>query len=240
MSRSTVEMLDIKKTPEIYPMTSMQETLEYFHDKLKDLNARAYEASAAIQKLGEQVQQLSSRAHKTKASVEQAQQTVQEGVERSAQKPEQAPYLLSTMYRRFSEQALLPEPLWGRLQAKFKPEREAEAEPAPVRGTEVELEAVQEAESDLESEEDVSPCLHRRLIREYKFEDELQAETVPELPPAPSQSLHFRRFSEQELDARGLRRPSLKMMPPDEMQDILDMAVTAASLRLDATPVFLG
>jgi hypothetical protein len=102
------------------------------------------------------------------------------------------------------------------------------------------LQAVEVEQEDLDSPEDLSPGLYRRLIVEHTFEDELQAEPVPELPPTPSQSLHFRRFSEQELDARGLRRPSLKMMPPDEMQDILDMAVTAASLRLDATPVFLG
>jgi hypothetical protein len=30
MSKSTADMLNIRKTPEIYPMTSMQETLEYF------------------------------------------------------------------------------------------------------------------------------------------------------------------------------------------------------------------
>ena len=239
MSRSTAEMLDIKKTPEIYPMTSIQETLQYFHDKLNHLNARAYEASAAIQKLGEQVQQLRTATYKTKASVEQAQETVLEmsaapeaGVERSAEKPEEAPYLLAEMYRRFSEQALLQEPLWARLQAKFKPERGAEAESEPLQAVEVEQE-------DLDSPEDLSPGLYRRLIVEHTFEDELQAEAVQEVPPTPARSLHFRRFSEQELHARGLRRPSLKMMPPDEMQDILDMAVTAASLRLDATPVFV-
>jgi hypothetical protein len=111
MSRSTPDMLDIRKTPEIYPMTSMQETLEYFHDKLNHLSTRAYETTAAIQRLGEQVQQLSTRSPKKQASIEPVQQTVCE---------------------------LGAAPLWGRLQAKFKAapalEPEAVQEPAkPLR-----------------------------------------------------------------------------------------------------------
>ena len=69
-----VDIFDVKKTPEIYPMTSIHETFEYFHDKMNQLNKRAYENSAMMQRLAEQVQQLSTRTHKPAASIEQAQQ----------------------------------------------------------------------------------------------------------------------------------------------------------------------
>ena len=243
MSRSTVEMLDIKKTPEIYPMTSMQETMQYFHDQLHLLKKNVFEHSAVLQRIEKQMQQLGTRADKTKASVEQAQQTVQEtrappeaGVQ--PEKPEEAPYLLSTMYRRFSEQPLLPEPLWERLQANFKSAREAE--PEAVRGAEQE---------HLDSQEDISPGVYGRLTTQYKFEEALDPEPLQELDlqaPAskclhfrrlsePAQELvHFRRLPEQEVEPhpafditrarrRALKHPSLKMMPPDDMQDILEV-----------------
>ena len=262
MSRSTVEMLDIKKTPEIYPMTSMQETMQYFHDQLHLLKKNVFEHSAVLQRIEKQMQQLGTRADKTKASVEQAQQTVQEtrappeaGVQ--PEKPEEAPYLLSTMYRRFSEQPLLPEPLWERLQANFKSAREAE--PEAVRGAEQEQRATEvtradipeiEAElSHLDSQEDISPGVYGRLTTQYKFEEALDPEPLQELDlqaPAskclhfrrlsePAQELvHFRRLPEQEVEPhpafditrarrRALKHPSLKMMPPDDMQDILEV-----------------
>jgi prefoldin subunit 5 len=58
-----IDIFDIKKTPEIYPMTSMQETVEYFNDKLNQLSSSAYEASERLERLGKQVQQLNTRVH---------------------------------------------------------------------------------------------------------------------------------------------------------------------------------
>ena len=80
MSSSTldnkIDIFDVKKTPEIYPMTSIHETFEYFHDKMNQLNKRAYDNSAMMQRLAEQVQQLSTRIHKGKASTQQEEPTV--------------------------------------------------------------------------------------------------------------------------------------------------------------------
>jgi hypothetical protein len=62
-----------------------------------------------------------------------------------------------------------------------------------------------EAEPD---EQDISPCLWGRVVEKFHFEEELQLESVPELDSKPPTAL-------------ALKRLSLCMMPPDEMQDVL-------------------
>jgi len=211
MSRSTADMLNIRKTPEIYPMTSMQETLEYFHDKLN-------ETTAAMQRLAEQVQQLRSPKTSKPAqeavreldaeSDEEAERKVDELLEKIRHPQADLPLrsqeaeppvhpdksdVLSIMYRRFSEQQLLPEPLWARLQGKF------------VAG--------QEAESKAE----------------------LEAEATAGLPTVQEPSKPPRRASGPEVaSASRLKRPSMCMLPPDDMQDIMqaispDLSAVSAS-----------
>jgi hypothetical protein len=101
-----IDIFDTKKTPEIYPMTSIQETFEYFHEKMNQLNKRAYESSAAIQRLGEQVQQLSTHTHKP-ASGEKTQQTAAES-EPEAPAKAKKPDVVSMLLRRFSQQPGAP------------------------------------------------------------------------------------------------------------------------------------
>ncbi len=96
-------------------MTSIHETLEYFHEKMNQLNTRAHESSAVIQRLAEQVQQLSTRTHKTKASTKQEEPTVDE-LSAGAPEPEpeapvtEKPDVLSMLYRRFSSEPVREPP----------------------------------------------------------------------------------------------------------------------------------
>ncbi len=212
-------MLDIRKTPEIYPMTSMQETLEYFHDKLN-------ETTAAMQRLAEQVQQL--RSPKTKKPVQEAvreldaelesdaeaEQRIDDLLERIRQPqedvvpvraPEPGPPaqadksdVLSIMYRRFSEQQLLPEPLWARLQGKFGAGQEAECKAEP--------------EAECKAEPEAAP-------------ESVQA---PSKPPRVASDLH--------VTNGRLKRPSLCMLPPDDMQDIMQ-AISPQVSSVPASPL---
>jgi hypothetical protein len=159
-----VDIFDVKKTPEIYPMTSMQETIEYFHEKMNQLNKRAYENSAMLQRLAEQVQQLSTRTHKTKASTQKEEPSVDDLCAAPPQPEPKAPVqavqtekpdVLSMLLRRFSsEPACAPY-----LASLSKPVQEPPPEPEP----------------------------------------EPESEIQPERPE--KESLQFRRFSEQQLEA---------------------------------------
>jgi hypothetical protein len=287
MSSSTVDknldIFDVKKTPEIYPMTSVHESFEYFHEKVNQLNKRVYENSAMMQRLGEQVQLLSTRTHKTKASTQKEEPTVDDlcggAPEPQLKSPVKAekPDVLSMLLRRFSSEPvrepeiLAPAPLANTLYQNYanclepepaiepaiepaweplaEPLSEPEADIEPERPetesihfrrfSEQQLEAVKEylrpfqepelgsvqeseaqpdAESQLDpdSEQDLSPCLWQRLSAKFDAQQEPVSEPVQErdVEPPPKRA---------EASARGLKRLSLCMMPPDEMQDVLDV-----------------
>jgi len=302
MSSSTVDknmdIFDVKKTPEIYPMTSVHESFEYFHEKVNQLNKRVYENSAMMQRLGEQVQLLSTRTHKTKASTQKEEPTVDDlcggapEPQPKAPVPAEKPDVLSMLLRRFSSEPvreseiLAPAPLASTLyqnyakclgpepdiqpvseplqepEAEAVPEPEADLEPERPetesihfrRFSEQQLEAVQEhfrpspeqelgsvqesdaqPELDADSERDLSPCLWQRLSAKFDAEQELESEPVQELggePPTPKRA---------EASARGLKRLSLCMMPPDDMQDILAVIspVTLVGAAVEDTSLFL-
>lgn len=106
MSRTTLEslleMLDSKKTQEMYPITTIQETtpeqnaatqkldqvdekvlalfasLEHLHEKVHGLITRTHEITTLVERLHGKVQDLSTRTHKTAVSIEQWQQNVYE------------------------------------------------------------------------------------------------------------------------------------------------------------------
>ena len=278
MSSSTVDetkdILDvyrIKKTPEIYPMTSIHETFEYFHEKMNQLNKRAYENSAMMQRLAEQVQQLSTRTHKP-ASGEKTQQTAAESEPAKAEKPD----VVSMLLRRFSQQPaapaapVVPEPVAGvdefeppepepveETLPDIEPERpevqsihfrrfsDQELESVQVhfrRPSEPRLEPVQEPELDADSEQDVSPCLWQRLAEKFDSRSELESESVQQSDEEPQTPMRA------HASAQGLKRLSLCMMPPDDMQDVLavispDIVAPTPSPDIDAAtepkPLFL-
>ena len=246
-----IDIFDTKKTPEIYPMTSIQETFEYFHEKMNQLNKRAYENSAMMQRLTEQVQQLSTRTHKPAASIEPAQQTAPQPA--SPVKAEKAD-VMSMLLRRFSQQPAVPtapavpepvpsvdefapEPEERDLEEELEPElpgqsihfrRFSEQQLESVQEhfrrfpqQELQLEAVQEPDTqpelDRDSEQDLSPCLWRRLAAKVEARQELESEPV--LEPAVEPATPVRAHTSKH----GLKRLSLCMMPPDEMQDVLDV-----------------
>jgi len=245
-----IDIFDVKKTPEIYPMTSIHETFEYFHDKMNQLNKRAYENSAMMQRLAEQVQQLSTRTHKPAASIEQAQQTAPQPA--SPVKAEKAD-VMSMLLRRFSQPPAAPA-------ASAAPEPVASVDEfAPPEAEEPDLEA------ELEPELPEKESLHFRRFSEQQLEavkhqfprrfslEELgsveESDTEPKLDPDSEQDLSpclWERLAtkfesreelesepERELDAEpptpkrayasacGLKRRSLCMLPPDEMHDVL-------------------
>jgi hypothetical protein len=268
MSSSTVDkqvdIFDVKKTPEIYPMTSIQETFDYFHDKMNQLNKRAYENSAMMQRLAEQVQQLSTRTHKTKASKQKEEPSVDDlcagppEPEPKAPVPAEKPDVLSMLLRRFSSEPVRapPEVLSNVEPVSEAVEAEAEIEPERPeteaihfrRFSEQQLEAVTarlprysfsheelasvpEPEPDPESEQDLSPCLWQRVAAKFEARQELESEPVQELDAEPRTPMRAQ-------SAHGLKRLSLCMMPPDEMQDVL--AVISPALVAPAASPAVG
>ena len=261
MSSSTldnkIDIFDVKKTPEIYPMTSIHETFEYFHDKMNQLNKRAYDNSATMQRLAEQVQQLSMRIHKPAASIEQAQQTAPQPA--SPVKAEKAD-VMSMLLRRFSQPpaapaaSAAPEPVASvdefappeaeepDLEAELEPERPEKESLHFRRFSEQQLEAVKhqfprrfsldelgsveepdnEARLDPDSEQDLSPCLWQRLATKFESREELESEPERELDAEPQTPMRA------QVSAHGLKRLSLCMMPPDDMQDVLAVISPAA------------
>jgi len=266
MSSSTVDkqvdIFEVKKTPEIYPMTSMQETLEYFHEKMNQLNKRAYENSAMLQRLAEQVQQLSTRTHKPKASTQKEEPSVDDLCAGAPEpEPKQAvqaekPDVLSMLLRRFSSEpvrAPAPEPepepvqeLEPETETEIAPERPETASIHFRRFSEQQLEAVKEhlprlsfshgelpavQEPDAESEQELSPCLWQRLSEKFEAQSELESEPVQEQEAEPRTPMRAQ-------SAHGLKRLSLCMMPPDEMQDVL--AVISPALVAPAASPAVG
>ena len=270
MSSSTVDkkidIFDTKKTPEIYPMTSIHETFEYFHEKMNQLNKRAYENSAMMQRLAEQVQQLSTRTHKTAASGEKTQPNAPAPEPEAPAKAEKAD-VVSMLLRRFSQQPaapvapVVPEPVAGvdefeppepepvqETLADIEPERpevqsihfrrfsDQELESVQVhfrRSSEPRLEPVQEPELDADSEQDVSPCLWQRLAEKFDSRSELESESVQQSDEEPQTPMRA------HASAQGLKRLSLCMMPPDDMQDVLavispDIVAPTPSPDIDA------
>jgi hypothetical protein len=259
MSSSTldnkIDIFDVKKTPEIYPMTSIHETFEYFHDKMNQLNKRAYENSAMMQRLAEQVQQLSTRTHKAKASTPQEEPTVDDlcavppQPEPKAPVPDEKPDVLSMLLRRFSSEPVRAPPNIEPVSEPVpEPESEIEAEGQEKealhfrRFSEQQLEAVKhqfprrfsldelgsveepdnEAGSDPDSEQDLSPCLTQRLATKFESREELESEPERELDAEPQTPMRA------QVSAHGLKRLSLCMMPPDDMQDVLAVISPAA------------
>ena len=263
-----IDIFDTRKTPEIYPMTSMHETMEYFHEKLNQLSTRAYENSATIQRLGEQLQQMSTRAQKPAASSEKTPPAPvpEPAAPAKAEKPD----VMSMLMRRFSQQPaapaapVVPEPVAGvdefappepveETLADMEPERpevesihfrrfsDQELESVQVhlrRPSEPRLESVPEpdtqAELDADSEQDVSPCLWQRLTDKFDSRSELESESVQQPDEEPQTPVRA------PASAHGLKRLSLCMLPPDEMQDVLavispDIVAPAPSPALDAS-----
>jgi hypothetical protein len=238
MSSSTpdkkIDIFDVKKTPEIYPMTSIHETFEYLHDQMNLIKKSAYEHSAILQRIDKQLQQLSTQVPKPKpAAPTEKEEPGVDDLCAAAPEPEpkapvaaEKPDVLSMLFRRFSEQRAAAEPV-----------RVPETQPAPA--------AAQEQESDAEPERQEAEAIHFRRFSEQQLESAAEGGRQPEPDPDSEQdlspSLRQRAESRQELDleaalgldvapqtplrahapARGLKRLSLCMMPPDEMKDIL-------------------
>jgi hypothetical protein len=133
----------------------------------------------------------------------------------------------SIHFRRFSEQQL------ETVQEHFRrfPEQQLELEPVPEPDAQPEL--------DPDSAQDLSPCLWRRLTEKFDARQELEAEPVLELAAEPETPVRA------HTSKHGLKRLSLCMMPPDAMQDVLDVISPAptSSPALGAaaqhTPLFL-
>jgi len=221
MSRTTLEslleMLDSKKTPEIQPITCVQETipeqntltqkldkvdekvlalfasLESLHEKVQELGTRTHETTTSIERLHGKVQELSTRTHKTAASIEQWQQNVYELTARAHKlEPELSQSDLE-----------VDQELEDRISRLSHVESELVQEPQPEPEPEYELEQ-SEPESDPESE----------------------PETEPEPLPAPR----------TKASTRGRNRLSLCMMPSDEMQDVM-LAISPDRSSVQASPV---
>ena len=224
MSRATLEktmdMLTIKKTPEIYPMTSIQETFEYIHDKLNETSAW--------------LERLEAKMHSLTASLHTSQQKVHDpGAPAPAPAPDPAPEPAPVPEPR-SEDVLDAEPERPFVQAlHFRRFSDQEIESVPVhirRPSEPRLESVHEPdtqpENDPDSEHDVSPCLWQRLTAKFEPRQELASE------PAQEPDVEPQTPKRAQASRHGLKRLSLCMMPPDEMHDILAaISPDIASLR---------
>jgi len=229
-----IDIFDIKKTPEIYPMTSMQETFEYLHDQMNLIKNNAYENSAVLQRIDKQVQQLRAQMHKPAASTEKEEASAGAAEpEPKARVQTEKPDVLSMLFRRFSEQRPVAEAA-AEPAAEAVPEPQIEPDSAAVlepesdtaperqetealhfrRFSEQQLEGPRR-EPDPDSELDLSPCLWRRLSVKYAFGRELASEAAHELDPEP----HTPACA--HAPTRGLKRLSLCMMPPDDMHDVL-------------------
>jgi uncharacterized protein YoxC len=206
-------MLDSKKTPEIQPITCVQETipeqntltqkldtvdekvlalfasLESLHEKVQELGTRTHETTTSIERLHGKVQELSTRTHKTAASIEQWQQNMYELTVR-AQKPE--------------------------------PEL---------------------SQSDLEVDQEIEDRISRlshvesELVQEHRPEPEPESESEPESEPEPEPELEQTPLPAPRTKAstRGRNRLSLCMMPSDEMQDVI-LAISPDKVSEPASP----
>ena len=260
MSSSTPGMLDTKKTPEIYPMTSMQDTVEYFNDKLNQLSAGAYEASERLERLGKQVQQLSTRAHQPQQqpapsqSQLQADEEIDDRISRLSHAPD--PDLLSIMFRRFSElrprapepqpELSQPEPDLTSLSFRRVSELRPLA-PQPEPEPETQPEQSEEAQARKYSTFSVQ-CLapeseHSDPESEHDISPRLWGRVLEKFKSEQDLSPVLAKCQAEAVQdpARGLKRLSLCMMPSDAMSDILpglagDMSVPASPVAPAAPP----
>ncbi len=115
----------------------------------------------------------------------------------------------SLHFRRFSEQQL-----------------EAVKHQFPRRFSIDELGSVEEPDNeagpDPDSEQNLSPCLWQRLATKFESREELESEPERELDAEPQTPMRA------QVSAHGLKRLSLCMMPPDDMQDVLAVISPAA------------
>ena len=172
MSVSTLnkdtDLLDVTPTREIYPMTSMQETVEFLYDKVKQLSRRAFQTSESVESLAVKVEELSTSIELSHQKLDELSARAPENIQPDAPDPEPEP-----------EPAIHPEEsdpdsdegispcLWGRVLAKFK----AEPEPEP--------------ESDVQTEQPDRPSLHFRRFSEQLLESEPKPSS-PQLAKPPS------------------------------------------------------
>ena len=172
MSASTLnkdtDLLDVTPTREIYPMTSMQETVEYLYDKVKQLSRRAFQTSESVESLAVKVEELSTSIELSHQKLDELSARAPENIQPDAPHPEPEP-----------EPAIHPEEsdpdsdegispcLWGRVLAKFK----TEPEPEP--------------ESDIQEEQPDRPSLHFRRFSEQLLESEPKPSS-PQLAKPPS------------------------------------------------------
>ena len=172
MSASTLnkdtDLLDVTPTREIYPMTSMQETVEFLYDKVKQLSRRAFQTSESVESLAVKVEELSTSIELSHQKLDELSARAPENIQPDAPHPEPEP-----------EPAIHPEEsdpdsdegispcLWGRVLAKFK----AEPEPEP--------------ESDVQTEQPDRPSLHFRRFSEQLLESEPKPSS-PQLAKPPS------------------------------------------------------
>ena len=172
MSASTLnkdtDLLDVTPTREIYPMTSMQETVEYLYDKVKQLSRRAFQTSESVESLAVKVEELSTSIELSHQKLDELSARAPENIQPHAPHPEPEP-----------EPAIHPEEsdpdsdegispcLWGRVLAKFK----TEPEPEP--------------ESDMQTAQPDRPSLHFRRFSEQLLESEPKPSS-PQLAKPPS------------------------------------------------------
>jgi hypothetical protein len=220
MSASTLnkdtDLLDVTPTREIYPMTSMQETVEFLYDKVKQLGRRVFQASESVESLAAKVEELSTSIELSHQKLDELSARADTIVQPQAPCVEPKSLPLEQV-----DEFGLPIAPTPTTQPKS---RHPEPEPQP---------AIHPEESDPDSDEGISPCLWGRVLAKFKTEPEPESDIQPEQPDRPS--LHFRRFSEQQLASEPnsnspqlakppsgrFKRRSLCMLPPDEMQDVM-------------------
>ena len=220
MSASTLnkdtDLLDVTPTREIYPMTSMQETVEFLYDKVKQLSRRAFQTSESVESLAVKVEELSTSIELSHQKLDELSARAPENIQPDTPHPE-------PVTRVFVDEFGLPIAPQPAVQPSSA---HPEPEPEP---------AIHPEESDPDSDEGISPCLWGRVLAKFKTEPEPEPESDVQTAQPDRPSLHFRRFSEQLLESEPkpsspqlakppsgrFKRRSLCMLPPDEMQDVM-------------------
>ena len=92
MSASTLSkdaaLLDVTPTREIYPMTSMQETVEFLYDKVKQLSRRAFQTSESVESLAAKVEELSTSIELSHQKLDELSARAPENIQPDAPHPE--------------------------------------------------------------------------------------------------------------------------------------------------------
>ena len=113
------------------------------------------------------------------------------------------PEVESIHFRRFSDQEL--ESVQVHLRRPSEPRLASVQEPDA------------QPELDPDSEQDLSPCLWQRLAEKFESRPELESESVQQSEVEPQTPIRA------QVSKYGLKRLSLCMMPPNAMQDVLDV-----------------